>query len=1531
MRAQGRISALAAALVFLAGIGMARAQAPQPGDADGDGLITTRDAGVATNQILGLSAAPGNPDCNVDQSVNVLDVLCIVSQFPTQLIESSPTNGEQDVALTRETILRFSNPLEAATMNAAAVKAEFGGQTLAARLYLSKDRKTVTLFYDAALPASGRIRVTVDGVLLKDERNRAVDADLDFAPGGIARIDFDTLTLSTVPGTAVCGRVFASELAQGSRGSVNVPLEGATITVDGAEQTMRAVTDANGNFRLEPAPAGRFFVHVDGRTATNGVPEGSYYPFVGKAWDSAPGKETNVGNIYLPLVPPGTLRPTSAAQDTVAEFVPGILAEHPEFEGVSVTVPADSLFADDGTRGGMVGIAPVPPDRLPGQLPPGLEFPLVITVQTDGATNFDRPAPACFPNLPEPATGFVPPAGTKNALFSFNHDTGHFEAVGPMTVTADERLVCTDPGAGILAPGWHGTGPPPVGPPPPPLPPDCPSCQPSSGRGGPIQVPPVCIRVGPEDVPCEQFCKLPLPESRREWSRYHHCIAEAIEDTDLCFKIAAAACIATLARSCREAIGCGIILTGCLLAETACAKQASVKAERCRDRHGCPHPDDLPRSLEPSSAATPFGLRSGDDPILDQIQQRLQQIYDLHYPFTATGERIPTDPGDQILALLNEIDNLAGGDAAQYMNRSIEQSESEIAQFEATIGERAGNAPAYPVRYLAEILRSDGSLLHLRSETGSFGRYNLFIPRDGSLMYVHLYDPRAKAFASVHPHLRRDTRFRLPRFTLAPVDDSFPDFDSDGLPDLVEVVFGTQMGTPDTDGDGVPDGAEVDQGTNPLDGRIAQTGIIATADTPGSAVDVCAVNDLVAVADSTAGVSVFNVFNGMSPTIVAQVDTPGAAKAVACAGSRIAVADGSMGLAVLDISDPPAASIVHQVPLGGDSQAVAAAGNLAFVSSGNELVLVDLPSGQVLDHRRYGTEPIHDLSAAGDFIYTLSATIGTSGRHVLHKIRVDARLGPAVASITVPGTAHPTFGRMRLFAGGGFVYVGAADVSATNQVPGVEVFSDTEEGFSLVGDPSAITAFDVAVNGSGLALFTGADAGLENSARVGLLDVRDPALTDRFLTAFETPGAAAAIALYNGLAYVADRSAGMQVINYLAYDALGVPPAVALSASFPLGPAQAEEGKLVRVTAAVSDDVQVRNVEFYVDGLKVATDGNFPFEHRFVTPLRSQQASFRLRARASDTGGNAAWSPEVLVPLVPDATPPFVVGTLPLPGAIAGSIDTLVAAFNEPLDPSTLDGNSFALYAAGPDGAVGTADDVPAAGGSISFRPEVNAAVRSFPQSLAPGLYRAVLRPPIADLRGNRIEADFAWTFRALSGSDRDQDGVLDDLEPVLGLDPDNPDTDGDGLRDGDEDFDGDGLSNAGEAVLGTDPSRADTDGDGISDGDEDPDGDGLSNAEEIQRGTDPLRPDTDLDGWSDALEVQAGSDPLDPGSRPQQVFVTRPPTAVLLPSAGANPPPNVTAARPPAFVLLPASGAEPPPNTTAARPPVRVEFEPAP
>ncbi len=58
--------------------------------------------------------------------------------------------------------------------------------------------------------------------------------------------------------------------------------------------------------------------------------------------------------------------------------------------------------------------------------------------------------------------------------------------------------------------------------------------------------------------------------------------------------------------------------------------------------------------------------------------------------------------------------------------------------------------------------------------------------------------------------------------------------------------------------------------------------------------------------------------------------------------------------------------------------------------------------------------------------------------------------------------------------------------------------------------------------------------------------------------------------------------------------------------------------------------------------------------------------------------------------------------------------------------------------------------------------------------------------------------------------ADLDADNYADELEPDLGLDPGNPDTDADGAADGDE------LN-----IYGTSPTLFDTDGDGASDGEE--------------------------------------------------------------------------------------------------------------
>lgn len=226
-------------------------------------------------------------------------------------------------------------------------------------------------------------------------------------------------------------------------------------------------------------------MHINGKTSSQAVGD-AFYPNVGKSWTTVAGTMNQVGTIYLPLVPAMALQELSETETTIIKFPQEVIDNDPMLKGVFLAVPPGSLV-DSAQTGetAMVGIAPVDRDRLPGELPPTLRLPLVITIQTVGGSNFDEPVPVCFPNLPDPVTSRLLGPGEGTSLWSFNHDTGRFDVVGPATVSEDGSAVCSDPGYGIVAPGWHGAAPgTPLNPPPVTPPCDAPCCDSGGGAGG---------------------------------------------------------------------------------------------------------------------------------------------------------------------------------------------------------------------------------------------------------------------------------------------------------------------------------------------------------------------------------------------------------------------------------------------------------------------------------------------------------------------------------------------------------------------------------------------------------------------------------------------------------------------------------------------------------------------------------------------------------------------------------------------------------------------------------------------------------------------------------------------------------------------------------------------------------------------------------------------------------------------------------------------------------------------------------------
>jgi hypothetical protein len=712
------------------------------------------------------------------------------------------------------------------------------------------------------------------------------------------------------------------------------------------------------------------------------------------------------------------------------------------------------------------------------------------------------------------------------------------------------------------------------------------------------------------------------------------------------------------------------------------------------------------------------------------------------------------------------------------------------------------------------------------------------------------------------------SNFTMPSVYLG--SDSSPDGDGDGLSDLAEAVLGTDPVKADTDNDGIRDGAEVRSGGDPVSGLQVVTGVVAGSDTPGNAYDVVALNDLAVVADGAAGVTVFQVNNTQNPQRIIQVDTPGDARSVASTRNFVAVADGASGLAVIDIRNPLTARIIHQVNLGGSAISVAVLGDVALVGLPTKLAMVDLPSGTVLARYPQPGE-VDDVGVNGDHVYVVTGNQLRSYRYE------DGELS-LLDSVNLNFFAEGLTGRRRLFVGGGRALVSA--------YPGFDSIDVSEpSNLRLVGparDQGPNSFKQILDNGSGLGVAAvGVNPRVDGTHDVSLFDLRDPAVTDRLVGSFETPGLTYAVALYNGLAYVADGESGLQVVNYLAYDNKGVPPTITLQPGLTLtGPTtgQAEEGKLIRLTALVTDDVQIRNVEFYLDGERLVTDGSFPYEQRVFTPLIApEKNSFTLRARATDTGGNAAWSSEFTITLVPDATPPRVTQTTPAAGDIVGSANLVKAQFSEPLDSESVTADAFFLKWAGPNQIIGDADDAPVEAGVLEYRSSANGVFLQFAQSLAPGLYYATAKPPIADLAGNPMAAAKVWQFWVLGAQDTDADGIPDVIEAELGYNPENPDSNNNGVLDGDEDQDNDQLRNRWELLYGFDPRVRDSDDNGVPDALEDGDFDGLNNRGEQTAGTNPKNADSDGDGWDDNGEVLQGLDPLEGNSRPSLTIASLP------------------------------------------------------
>lgn len=121
-----------------------------------------------------------------------------------------------------------------------------------------------------------------------------------------------------------------------------------------------------------------------------------------------------------------------------------------------------------------------------------------------------------------------------------------------------------------------------------------------------------------------------------------------------------------------------------------------------------------------------------------------------------------------------------------------------------------------------------------------------------------------------------------------------------------------------------------------------------------------------------------------------------------------------------------------------------------------------------------------------------------------------------------------------------------------------------------------------------------------------------------------------------------------------------IPPTVTLDT--PVNGASFVEGSPVNLTAQADDfDGSVERVEFYVDGISVATDFTAPYEHSWIAPA---PGDYSISARAFDNAGNQANTATALVYVASDNVGPTVSQSAPAAGAEYTLGDTILIEVN---------------------------------------------------------------------------------------------------------------------------------------------------------------------------------------------------------------------------------------------------------------------------
>jgi YD repeat-containing protein len=384
-----------------------------------------------------------------------------VDDLQLRIATSIPADGATDVAVESPIALRFTqllNVLTATDKNVVLTAPD--GSIVPAKVSAAERGKLVFVLPATSLEPGTNYSLRLAN--LKDQSGRPLpdtsisfqtkgepldNPGLDWLPnstwtddGGTSKFQ-ELPSLQAVPGvTALAGQVLKLS---------GWPLRHVTLEID--KQKVR--TDSTGRFLIKGLSPGHHVLWIDGSTA-NG-PNATYglYP-VGVT--ILPNK-TNVLNYTVWMTRLDIANAVTIPSPTAKEMV----ITTPNLPGVELHLPANTVIRDRFSKMvRQVTITPVPLNKPPFPLPPGVQLPVFFVVQPGGAQievlnpgNGPDGAQLIYPNR----LNLKP--GTPSAFWNYDPIAKGWFIYGQGTASADGSSLVPGPGAEIYTFTAAGTGP----------------------------------------------------------------------------------------------------------------------------------------------------------------------------------------------------------------------------------------------------------------------------------------------------------------------------------------------------------------------------------------------------------------------------------------------------------------------------------------------------------------------------------------------------------------------------------------------------------------------------------------------------------------------------------------------------------------------------------------------------------------------------------------------------------------------------------------------------------------------------------------------------------------------------------------------------------------------------------------------------------------------------------------------------------------------------------------------------------------